>query len=156
MDLNEAQLLFSLFFAIYFGLIIDRSHGMYQPFDTYNAWMGVPHNLNRLIAAWIILYLLPIIQFGVLFTLLGNFNVSFGPDIFGVINIVLVSVGSFFSFGYFRIFEAIIHSFPERFFTKEEQSIPSFTLRPYFYAHFIPGLLYVVVSTLLLGLTLYL
>src|SRR5665647_2187921 len=53
--LTEAQELFSLFFAIYFGLIIDRSHEMYKSWDTYNVWKGKSHNIKRLLAAWIIL-----------------------------------------------------------------------------------------------------
>jgi len=51
MSLTEAQELFSLFFAIYFGLIIDRSHEMYKSWDTYNAWKGKSHNIKRLLAA---------------------------------------------------------------------------------------------------------
>jgi hypothetical protein len=35
MSLNDAQQIFGLFFAIYFFLIIDRSHEMYRPWDTY-------------------------------------------------------------------------------------------------------------------------
>jgi len=55
MSLNDAQQLFVLFFAIYFAMIIDRSHEMYKPWDTYNAWKRKSHNIKLLFAAWIIL-----------------------------------------------------------------------------------------------------
>jgi hypothetical protein len=37
---NDAQIMLELFFAIYFALIIDRSHVAYNPYDTYSAWTG--------------------------------------------------------------------------------------------------------------------
>ena len=73
MSLTEAQELFSLFFAIYFGLIIDRSHEMYKSWDTYNA-KGKSHNIKRLLAAWIILFIVPLLHFAILFILLGSID----------------------------------------------------------------------------------
>ncbi len=67
MPLNEAQELFGFFFAITFALTIDRSHEVYKPWDTYKAWKGKSHNINRLLTAWIILILLPILHFAILF-----------------------------------------------------------------------------------------
>ncbi len=156
MPLNEAQELFGFFFAIYFALIIDRSHEVYKPWDTYNAWQGKSHNINRLLMAEIILILLPIIHFAILFTLLGIFNVTFETTIVGVLNVVLVSISSFFAFGYFRIYEAFLHGF-SKFFLSEEEKIKFLPeIRPYFWAHFIPGVLYVLISTFMLIIALYL
>ena len=35
---TDAQIMLELFFAVYFALIIDRSHAAYNPYDTYSAW----------------------------------------------------------------------------------------------------------------------
>lgn len=84
MSLNDAQQLFALFFAIYFAMIIDRSHEMYKPWDTYSAWRGKSHNIKRLLAAWIILFTMPLLHFAILFVLLGSFNVRFDMTIRGI------------------------------------------------------------------------
>ena len=122
MPLNDPQEVFILFFAVYFGLMIDRSHEMYRPWDTYNAWKGKSHNLKRLLAAWLILFVIPISHFGILFILLGSVSVRFDMTIGGISNIILISLSSFFEFGYFRIYEALIHSYPESFFDDEERT----------------------------------
>ena len=155
MSLNDAQQLFGFFFAIYFYMIIDRSHAMYQSWDTYSAWRGKSHNLNRLLAAWLILTILPVTQFAIMFTYLGIFNITFNPTITGVVQIILISISSFFTFGYFRIYEALIHGYHDLFFSEEEQKKGGREIRPHFRAHFIPGILYVAVSTLLLVIALY-
>jgi hypothetical protein len=92
MPLTEAQELFSLFFAIYFALIIDRSHQMYKPWDTYNAWRGRSHNIKRLAAAWVILFIIPMFHFAILFILLGYFKIPFDMTIDGISNVVLISL----------------------------------------------------------------
>ena len=157
MPLTEPQELFILFFAIYFALIIDRSNEMYKPWDTYNAWRGKSHNIRRLLAAWIILFAIPILHFAVLFILLGSVDVRFDMTISGILNVVLISLSSFFDFGYFRIYEAFLHSYPESFFADEElmQIERSGKIRPDFWAHFIPGALYVIVSTLMMFIAIY-
>jgi hypothetical protein len=157
MPLTEPQELFILFFAIYFALMIDRSHEMYKPWDTYNAWRGKSHNLKRLLAAWIILFVIPILHFAVLFILLGSVNVRFDMTIGGISNVVLISLSSFFDFGYFRIYEAFLHSYPKSFFADEEriQIERSGKIRPDFWAHFMPGALYVIVSTLMMFIAIY-
>ena len=119
MPFTEAQELFSLFFAIYFALIIDRSHEMYKPWDTYNAWKGKSHNINRLLTAWIILFIIPLFQFAILFAIFGLIDVRFDMTIRGILNVTLISLGSFFDFGYFRIYEAFLHRYPESFFADE-------------------------------------
>jgi hypothetical protein len=155
MSLNDAQQLFAFFFAIYFYMIIDRSHAMYQTWDTYSAWRGKSHNFNRLLAAWFILIILPVTHFAVLFTLVGIFKVTFDPTPAGVVHIILISISSFFVFGYFRIYEALIHGYHSLFFSEKEKQEGGVEIRPHFRAHFIPGILYIVVSTLLLVLALY-
>jgi hypothetical protein len=156
MSLNDAQQLFGFFFAIYFYMIIDRSHAMYQVWDTYSAWTGKTHHINRLLAAWLLLIILPVTQFAILFTYLGIFNVTFDPTAIGVLRIILISISSFFTFGYFRLYESLIHRYPAWFFSGDEQSSGGTKLRPQFRAHFIPGILYVILSTLLLVIALYL
>ncbi|MGA9098967.1 MAG: hypothetical protein WB392_08570 [Methanotrichaceae archaeon] len=157
MPLNEPQEVFILFFAIYFGLIIDRSHEMYKPWDTYNAWKGKSHNIRRLLVAWLILFVIPIFHFGFLFILLGTVNIRFDMTIEGISNIILISLSSFFEFGYFRIYEAFLHSYPESFFGDEEliQLNRSGKILPDFWAHFIPGALYVILSTFLMAVAIY-
>ncbi len=151
MDLTEAQNLFALFFAVYFALIIDRANEVYKPWDTYNAWRGRPHNIKRLMAGWIILFVIPLIHFAVIFTLLGAADIRFGLSAEGILNVVLVGLGSFFDFGYYRIYEALLHGYPGAFFAGEEleHRIPSGQILPDFRAHFIPGALYVILSTAL-------
>jgi len=152
MDLNEAQNLFALFFAIYFALIIDRAHSEYKPWDTYNAWKGKPHNLRRLVAAWVILFIIPLLHFAILFALLGSVNIPFDLTLKGIMNLVLVGLGSFFDFGYYRIYEAFLQGYSHTFFSEEDRAhkIPSGMIRPDFWAHFIPGVLYVTLSTLMI------
>jgi hypothetical protein len=152
MDLTEAQNLFALFFAIYFALIIDRANEMYEPWDTYNAWRGKSHNIKRLLAAWVILFIIPLLHFAIIFALLGSMNIRLDMTIMGILNLVLVGLGSFFDFGYFRIYEAFLHTYSGSFFSDEDltQKIPSGNIRPDFWAHFIPGALYVIVSTLMI------
>jgi len=157
MPLTDAQEVFILFFAIYFAIIIDRSHEMYKPWDTYNAWRGIPHNRRRLLVAWAILFAIPLLHFALLFILLGSVNIRFDMTIDGISNVVLISLSSFFDFGYFRIYEAFLHSYPESFFADEEriQIERLVKIRPDFWAHFIPGALYVSLSTLMMLIAIY-
>ncbi len=156
MSLNDAQQLFGFFFAIYFFMIIDRSHVMHRAWDTYSTWQGKSHTINRLLVSRLLLVILPVTHFAVLFTLLGLFNVTFDPTMSGVVSIVLISLGSFFSFGYFRVYEAVIHRYPEFFISDDERRDHKVEIRPHFRAHFMPGMLYIVISTLMLMVSLYL
>ncbi len=157
MFLTESQDLFALFFAIYFAIIIERSHEMYKPWDTYNAWRGKTQNTNRLLAAWTILFVIPLLHFAILLTLLGSIEIRFDMTIDGILNVFLIGFSSFFDFGYFRIFEAFLHSYPESFFSDEDltQIKRSGNIRPDFWAHFIPGALYVILSTLMMFIAIY-
>lgn len=157
MAFNDAQNLFALFFAIYFSLIIDRSHQAYKPWDTYNAWRGKSHNIMRLLAAWATLFIVPILHFSILYSLLGSYNIQLEMTISGISNIVLISLGSFFDFGYYRVYEAFLHRYPRSFFSDEERIKleSSGKILPDFWAHFIPGALYVVLSTLMILIAIY-
>lgn len=157
MALSDAQELFSLFFAIYFSLVIDRSHQAYKPWDTYNAWKGKSHNIMRLLAGWIILFFIPILHFSILFSIVGSFDIQFDMTISGILNILFISLGSFFDFGYYRIYEAFLHRYPKSFFSDEERIKleSSGKILPDFWAHFIPGVLYVVLSTLMIWIAIY-
>jgi len=155
MTLNDAQQIFGLFFAIYFFMIIDRSHEMYKPWDTYRAAQGKSHNINRLVLAWIVLVIMPVTQFAILFALLGLFDVSFNASIAGISRIILVGISSFFTFGYFRIYEAFLHRSPAMFFADDEGMGSVIEIRPDFWAHFVPGALYLLVPTLVLLTALY-
>ncbi len=150
-----AQNLFLYFFAIYFSLIIARSHETYKPWDTYSAWKGKPHNIKRLLAGWIILFIIPLLHFAVLFILLGSVDISLDMTISGILNVTLISIGSFFEFGYFRIYEAFLHKYPDSFFVDEENILRELSIRSDFWAHFLPGALYVIVSTLMVMITIY-
>ena len=156
MTLSDAQQLFSFFFAIYFFIIIDRSHEMYKPWDTYRAAQGRSHNINRLVLAWIVLIVLPVTQFAILFALLGLFAAQLDATLAGIVRIILISISSFFSFGYYRIYEAFLHRSPDRFFADDERDEFVHALRPDFWAHFIPGALYLVIPTLMLFAALFL
>lgn len=150
-----AQNLFLYFFAIYFAMIIARSHEMYKPWDTYNAWKGKSHNIKRLLTAWIILFIIPISHFAILFVLLGLVDVRFDMTIRGILNVTLIAIGSFFEFGYFRIYEAFLHKYPKSFFADEEKIQNKRLILPDFWAHFIPGALYVILSSLMVLTAIY-
>jgi len=95
MPFTDAQQLFTLIFAIHFTLIIDRVNKSYNPYDTYNAWKGQPHAIKRLLLSWLILYILPLLNFAVFLIILGIYGVSFGPNIQSILNIILVGLASF-------------------------------------------------------------
>jgi hypothetical protein len=155
---TEADGIFILFFAIYFGLIIARAQEMYNPWDTYNAWKRKPHNLKRLVVAWIILFAIPMLHFAILFLLLGSVDVQIDMTLRGVFNVVLIGFSSFFEFCYFRIYEAVLQRYPGHFFNDEDlaQLESAGKLRPDFWAHIIPGALYVFISTLMTIIVIYL
>jgi hypothetical protein len=156
--LTDAQGMFTLFFAIYFGMTIGRAHEMYNSWDTYNAWRGQSQSFKRLLAAWIILFAIPLLNFAILYVLLGSRGVPIDTTARGVLNAILIGFSSFFEFGYFRIFEAILNGHPESFFTDEDRKRleGSGKLRPGFWPHFMPGILYVILSTLMLLIAIYL
>ncbi len=123
--------------------------------NPYNAWKGNSHNVKRLFAAWIILFIVPQLHFAILFILLGSIDVRFDMTIGGILNVALVGFGSFFEFGYFRIYEAFLHKYPDSFFADEERIQKERLILPDFWAHFIPGALYVILSAMMILITIY-
>ncbi|MGZ7117829.1 MAG: hypothetical protein ACXVHS_10350 [Methanobacterium sp.] len=150
MPISEAQELFILIFAIYFTLIIDRANRTYNPYDTYKAWKGRGKALRRLILSWTVLHILPLLNFAIFFIILGLNNTYFNPNLLGVTNIVLVGLLAFFDFGYYRIFEAFLYLSPQKFLTDKERKEVLNEERFEFRAHMIPGILYVVITWLIL------
>jgi hypothetical protein len=155
MSLTNAQQLFVLFFGIHFTLIVERAHETYRPWDTYNAWEGNPYNIKRFLISYLILIIIPILHFGLLFVLIGTLNIRFDMTFDGISNVVLISLSSFFEFGYFRIYEAYMHVYPEYFFTKEEITKQSDKILPNFRSHFVPGLVFILLSTIVLLIAIY-
>ncbi len=150
MALTDAQWLFIIIFGINFTLIIDRSHNTYNPYDTYNAWLYKSQALNRLLIGWLFLYILPLLNFAVFYILLSINNVSIETSIIGAIKIVLIGLLSFFEFGYYRIFESILYLSPNTFYSDEEQNEMLTKDKGEFSAHFIPGILYIIVTSIML------
>lgn len=68
----------------------------------------------------------------------------------GVLDIVLVGSLSFFDFGYYRIFEAVLYYSPDTFFTKKEQDEILEKERGEVRAHLIPGICYVMATIVML------
>ncbi|MCZ3367188.1 MULTISPECIES: hypothetical protein [Methanobacterium] len=147
---TETQELFTLIFAIHFTLIIDRVHRNYNPYDTYNAWKGQLHAIRRLFLSWAVMYILPLLNFAAFLIILGAYDISFDPTPRGTLNIVLVGLSSFFDFGYYRIFESILYLSPKTFYTDKEADEMMAKDRGEFQAHFIPGILYVIASFIMI------
>jgi hypothetical protein len=154
--INAAQELFLAFFAIYFALNIDRSQREYHPYDTYSVWKGSRHAFRLLIAAWVVTFILPLVQFAITFSLLDGVALDLNLSFTDTLIIVAIGFLSFFQFGYYRIFEAIISLRPEAFFPEEDRKIHLHEERREFRSHFIPGVLYVVASIAVLTLILIL
>jgi hypothetical protein len=107
--------------------------------------------------AWIILFVVPLIHFSILFSLLKNFSIKFDLTIRDLLNLVLISLASFFDFGYYRIYEAFLHKYPKSFFADEELIQVQHLGKncPDFWAYFMPGLLYVLISALIMLIAIY-
>ncbi|HTX61229.1 MAG TPA: hypothetical protein VMC48_02895 [Methanobacterium sp.] len=149
MPFTDAQQLFTLIFSIHFTLIIDRVHRSYNPYDTYNAWKGQSHAVNRLLVNWLIMYVIPLVNFAVYLIGLGIYNITFDPVSLGIVNVVLVGLLSFFDFGYYRIFEAVLYAYPDTFYTAQERDDVLEKERGEVRAHLIPGVAYVVVTMII-------
>lgn len=154
-DLNTAQELFVIFFAIYFSLIIDRANRTYVPYDTFNAWRRSRPALIRLITALVILHLLPLLQFAIVFILLGGITLTFYVSISGILDLMAIGFLSFFDFGYYRIFEAFLYRYPNVYYLEGELTDRLDGTRFEFWSHFIPGILYLLSSVFLLLIIYY-
>ena len=69
----------------------------------------------------------------------------------GLLNIIMIGFLSFFSFGYYRIFEAFLNGFPTVFFSEGELLTRPWEPRPHFWSHFIPGFMYIIATLGLLS-----
>ena len=149
MAFTDAQWLFIIIFAINFTLIIDRAHNNYNSFDTYNSWRGYSQALYRLLLSWLLLYILPLLNFAIFYIILSLNNISIENSLQGAFTIVLIGLLSFFDFGYYRIYEAMIYLSPNTFYTAQEQDVILFKEKGEFKAHFIPGILYVTATAII-------
>lgn len=149
MGFTDAQWLFIIIFAINFTLIIDRAHNNYNSFDTYNSWRGYSQALYRLLISWLFLYILPLLNFAIFYIIMSINNISIENSIQGAFKIVLIGLLSFFDFGYFRIYESMLYLSPNTFYTDQEQEDVLVKDKGEFKAHFIPGILYVVVTAII-------
>ncbi len=148
---TDAQIMLELFFAVYFALIIDRSQGAYNPYDTYSAWARQSPAHRRLAAALVFLFILPLLQFAFTYLVIGQIPIVFDQMPVGILTILMIGFLSFFSFGYYRIFEAFLNRFPSVFFSEAELLHRHLELRPHFWSHFIPGFLYIGATIALLS-----
>jgi hypothetical protein len=148
--INSAQELFGVFFAIYFTLIVDRAYQEYHSFDTYNAWRGHRQALLRLLAGWLFVMVLPLLQFAVTMVVLSGVDIAFEQTLGEILVLMILGVLSFFDLGYYRMYEALLHLRPALFYSQEERSTYIKEEKREFWSHFIPGLLYVLFSAFLL------
>ncbi len=148
---TDAQIMLELFFAVYFALIIDRSHAAYNPYDTYSAWTRQSPAHRRLAAAIAFLFALPLLHFAFTYLVIGMTPIVFDQTPGGLLTIIMIGFLSFFSFGYYRIFEAFLNGFPTVFFSGAELLARPWEPRPHFWSHFIPGFLYVIATLALLS-----
>src|SRR5674536_317308 len=124
----------------------------------YNVKIGSSYSsagTKRMLTAAIILLIIPLLHFAFFLVLLGTLKIPFDMTFDGISNVVLISLSSFFEFGYFRIYEAYLHRYPESFFAEEELIERVNLIRPDFLGHFIPGLIYVLLSTLVILIAIY-
>ena len=148
-DLNAAQELFTAFFAIYFSLTIDRSFREYKAYDTYSAWRGERRAVRRLFLAWVFLIVLPLLQYAYVMGLLAHVELRFDQALPDTLAITIIGLLSFYMFGYYRVFEAMIHICPQAFYPKDEVEETAMAERTEFWSHFIPGIGYIAVTLLL-------
>lgn len=142
-----------LFYAFFWAAALSVT-GRYQPFDTPSMFQQ-RRARYRFIVSLLILNGLPI----ALFVFLYLFVI---PNDDRLVSIVAAAIASFSTFGFHRILHSIIAS--ERlyhwFYTSEEitevRDRGKFHQPQTFSAHFIPGLLYILVSVSLARLILWL
>ena len=89
-------------------------------------------------------------KFSLFFLIIGLYNITVNPDILGIFNIIIVGILAFFDFGYYRIFEAFLYLSPQKFLSKNEIEQVLDKKRFEFRAHMVPGILYIIITWLLL------
>ncbi len=133
-----------LFYAFFWAAALSVT-GRYQPFDTPSAWSGDSRAIKRLIVSLVILNLLPILWFLFLYKIIPNDD--------SLSSIMASAVASLSVFAFHRILHAFIASenLYRHFYTPEQvdevREKGKFTQPQTFNAHFIPGLLYIVVPS---------
>jgi hypothetical protein len=131
-----------LFYAFFWAAAISVTV-RYQPFDTPSAWVRESRAIKRLLVSLLILNILPILWFFFLYKII--------PDDNRLPSIIAAAVASLSVFGFHRILHAFIasESMYQCFYTleqvKEVRDRGKFTQPQTFSAHFIPGLLYIIV-----------
>jgi len=129
--------------------------GHYNPFDTYDAWRGKRAQQQRLLAAIIVLNVIPLVNFACIIVTLGRIDLQFQMDLAAVALVLLIPLLSMIVYGYYRLFVALLYKYPRSFYTNDKR-LEYFTKldengKPVsFGARFWPGLLYVLIPNLLL------
>lgn len=154
--LNSAQTLFGVFFAIFYGLMLNYA-GLYHPFDTYDAWRGKKTAQRRLLTSTVVLNVLPFLNFAWILISLGGVEISPQWDLVNVSLILLVLLLSLTVHGYYRIFVALLYKYPRSFYTNHKRiekltKLDEEGRTVSFGARFWPGLLYIMIPNLLLAL----
>jgi hypothetical protein len=142
MDTGQQALI--LFYAFFWAAALSVT-GRYQPFDTPSVWSRNSLATKRFIVSLLILNLLPILWFLFLYKIIPNDDT--------LSSITAAAVASLSVFAFHRILHAFIASenFYHYFYTLEQvievRDRGKFTQPQTFKAHFIPGLLYIVVPS---------
>jgi hypothetical protein len=133
-----------LFYAFFWAAALSVT-GRYQPFDTPSAWSRDKRAVKRLLASLLILNALPILWFLLLYNIIPNDD--------HLTSIIAAAIASLSVFAFHRILHAFIasekkyHSFYTDEQVKEVRERGKFTQPQTFSAHFIPGLLYVIIPS---------
>jgi hypothetical protein len=141
MDTGQQALV--LFYAIFWAAAINVT-GRYQPFDTPSMWAREKRAWCRFLVSLIILNILPLIWFIFLYHYIIPDNKCFT-------SIIAAAVASLSTFGFHRILHAFIASkrMYAWFYTskqvREVRERGKFTQPQTFCAHFVPGILYIVI-----------
>ena len=133
-----------LFYAFFWAAALSAT-SRYQPFDTPSAWSRDSRAVKRLLVSLLILNVLPILWFLLLYNIIPNYD--------RVTSIMAAAVASLSVFAFHRILHAFIASekMYQHFYTLEQvnevRDRGKFTQPQTFSAHFIPGLLYVIIPS---------
>ncbi|MDD5369035.1 MAG: hypothetical protein PHQ40_08120 [Anaerolineaceae bacterium] len=131
-----------LLYALFWAAALNAT-GRYQPFDTSSMFIGESRAWKRFFASLIILNILPI---GLLFLLYQMI-----PSETNWPSIIAAAVASLSVFGFHRILHAVVAS--EKYFchffteiqVEEVRKRGEFKQPQTFWAHFLPGILYIFI-----------
>jgi len=137
---------FVLFFAFFWAVAISLT-GRYQPFDTASMWKNDQMAIRRFIVSIIILNILPILWFVIIYIIIPNDS--------NILTIIVAAISSLSAFGFHRILHAFVASDSEysKYYTdkqiEEVRGRGEFTQDQSFPAHFVPGMLYIIIPGVL-------